>query len=120
MIRDLRSGLRYLWICPFSVCLLLCAASPASDHADPVDVIGYKRLEPGITDLFVFPVDREGHRIAGFQRDQGIPLTRQMSEIYRSPLTAEQKAEIDSLVIILCVRRSLTEKDTLDLEPYTY
>lgn len=77
---------------------VLAAPIPASasDHADPIDLFGLHPLDPVITDLFVFPADAEGVVITG---------------------SAENAAEI---VIILCVRRSLTNTSTLDLTPYTY
>ena len=55
----------------------------ASDHADPIDLLGNKPLEGGITDLFFFPNG-------------------------------------DHVVVILCVRRGLTQTNSLKLLPYTY
>ena len=66
--------------------LAFSAAPHASDHADPIDLFMRRPLEPGITDLFVFPSpDKPGE-----------------------------------MVVILCVRRALTQSASLKLEPYTY
>lgn len=75
-----RIGLVAMLVMAFS------AAPHASDHADPIDLFMRNPLEPGITDLFVFPSpDKPGE-----------------------------------MVVILCVRRALTQTASLRLEPYTY
>lgn len=112
----------------------------ASDHADPIDIFRREPLEPVITDLFVFPVDKYG-KVVGLHRPKdGIPLhafpgdyanpesgsakynadPSMSSTALRTELTAEQRSQIKSLVIIFCVRRALTESHKLNLEPYTY
>lgn len=72
------------WAVVSSLLAVLAARLYASDHADPIDLLMLgKPLEPGITDLFVFP--------------RG-----------------------DQMIVILCVRRALTQRASLNLEPYTY
>jgi hypothetical protein len=39
----------------------------ASDHADPIDILRTQPLEPVITDLFVFPVDKDGKSILKYE-----------------------------------------------------
>ncbi len=68
----------------------------ASDHADPIDLLRWSPLDPVITDLFVFPVDEAGELVDGVQDP------------------------ISDLVVILCVRRGLTDTESLKLSPYTY
>jgi hypothetical protein len=63
--------------------MVMTAPLQASDHADPIDLLGNKPLEGGITDLFFFPNG-------------------------------------DHVVVILCVRRGLTQINSLQLLPYTY
>src|SRR5579863_4198275 len=86
----------------------------ASDHADPIDPFNLVPLEGGITDLFVFPVDADGKLAVPFQRPQGPERKK------RPELTREQQGKLKDLVVILCVRRALTETGSLMLEPYTY
>jgi hypothetical protein len=91
----------------------------ASDHADPVDILNRKRLEPGITDLFVFPIKMNEEAAFPFDRKDGISLANPDLKP-RKPLTAEEMSQISHIVVILCVRRALTERNKLMLEPYTY
>jgi hypothetical protein len=103
--------------------LVLSSAVAASDHADPIDATRLKPLEPVITDLFVFPVDAKGKVVAPFEVTDGIPLhpLRGPSGLPMRPeLTYEQRKSIKSLVVILCVRRMLTQTNSLNLEPYQY
>ena len=91
----------------------------ASDHADPIDPFNREQLEAGITDLFVFPIDENGAPVFPFERTDGVSLS--MPDVKPRPaLTAEQQAKIKELVVILCVRRQLTQSGTLNLEPYHY
>lgn len=90
----------------------VCAGFPeplatASDHADPINL---DRLEGGITDLFVFPAkgDKRGTKKPGAkdQPDEFVHFSY---------------AESDSLVFILCVRRSLTSSPPFEgLDKFTY
>ena len=91
----------------------------ASDHADPIDPFNKERLEGGITDLFVFPVLEDGSPAFPFNRTDGISLATPNVEP-RPPLSDEDRARIKRLIVILCVRRALTETGGLRLEPYTY
>ena len=104
------------------VCSLLAwvPQSIASDHADPIDPFNRERLEGGITDLFVFPVDRNEKPLHPFERKSKVPLSAPLADIVRQPLTDTQMKEIDSIVFILCVRRQLTQTGSLMLEPYSY
>jgi hypothetical protein len=98
---------------------LLALPLLASDHADPIDPFNRERLEGGITDLFAFPVKRNGEVAFPFQRSDAVSLaTPDIAK--RAELTAEQQKEIDALIVILCVRRQLTETKSLRLMPYTY
>ena len=100
--------------------LAWCPMSAGSDHADPFDPLNRERLEGGITDLFVFPVDRNEKPVEPFIRKSKLPLADTLVDIIRDPLTDQQVQEIDSIVFILCVRRQLTQTGSLLLEPYTY
>lgn len=100
--------------------VLLPLAAAASDHADPIDVLNRQRQERALTDLFVFPVKRDGTPAFPFERDSKLPLHDLLADVVRDPLSDEQREQIDSLVFILCVRRQLTDSTTLKLEPYTY
>ncbi len=91
----------------------------ASDHADPIDPFNLERLEGGLTDLFVFPIRADGKPAYPFQRTDGVSLAKPDLRL-REALTPEQRAEIKNLVVILCLRRALTETGSLRLEPYTY
>lgn len=111
----------------FLVILVLLAGAlygstaTASDHADPFDPLNLERLEGGITDLFVFPVDKNDKPVAPeTSRPAGLPLANPLTDVVRERLTAKQKSEIASIVFILCVRRALTDEASLSLEPYTY
>jgi hypothetical protein len=97
------------------------SASPAlaSDHADPIDPFNKERLEGGITDLFVFPVDANDAPVAPHTPRDGISLAQPAVE-QRRALSPEEQKRIEALVVILCVRRQLTETGSLRLEPYTY
>jgi hypothetical protein len=95
-------------------------AACASDHADPIDPFNWERLEGGITDLFAFPVLANGEPAFPYQPKNKLSLADPVTDTAREPLTDEQRAKIDSLVIILCVRRELTQTGSLKLEPYTY
>lgn len=92
----------------------------ASDHADPIDPLNLVQQEGGITDLFVFPVLKDQSPAFSYDGNMTAPLEGDLASLARTPLTAEQIAQIDSLVVILCVRRALTDHGTLMLEPYTY
>lgn len=92
----------------------------ASDHADPVDLLNVRRLEGGITDLFVFPVLADDSPAFPFMRKANLPLHDTLADIVREPLTPDEHEQVDALVFILCVRRQLTDSSTLQLEPYTY
>lgn len=96
------------------------SAARASDHADPIDVAGRNRQEPGLTDLFVFPVLRDDSPAFPRQRTAGIPLTDQTADLQGAQLTVEQRNELDALVIILCARRQLTDRTTLELDSIRY
>jgi hypothetical protein len=101
----------------------LSAGNPwarASDHADPIDPLNFEQLEGGITDLFVFPVDKNEQPVGTFKREAGVPLANTLKDVVRNPLSEDDKKKIDALVFILCVRRQLTQTGTLHLEPYTY
>jgi hypothetical protein len=91
----------------------------ASDHADPIDLTRMAPLEPVITDLFVFPVDMDGQPAFPFVRKDFIQL-QQPDLSPRRELTAEERAKIKALIVILCVRRMLTDSGSLNLEPYHY
>jgi hypothetical protein len=100
---------------------VLAAPGPgrASDHADPIDPWNKERLEGGITDLFVFPVLEDGKPAFPFERKDGVSLaTPDVSP--RRALSPEERAKIKRLVVVLCVRRALTETGKLSLGPYTY
>lgn len=98
---------------------LACHSASASDHADPIDIVGGAPQEPGITDLFFFPVKANGAPASPFVRPDGISLAE--PELGPRPeLTAAQRAEIDAFVVILCVHRLLVDPSKLDLDPYTY
>ena len=110
---------------------LLSSPLAASDHADPIDFTRKKPLEPGITDLFFFPVDGEGRVVNLYKDNDSIPLhpllgcdTRDPGKSChlpkRSEVSAEQRQQIKAFVVILCVRRALTQTNSLHLEPYTY
>ena len=100
---------------------VMLSGSPllASDHADPMDLTRLKPLEPVITDLFVFPVDAAGKPAFPFDRTDGIRLHNPDVK-RRSELAPEQRAQIKALVVILCVRRALTQTGSLNLKPYAY
>src|SRR5579871_106300 len=98
--------------------LLIGPSLFASDHADPLDFTRMKPLEPVITDLFVFPVDKEGKVVAPFKGDD-IPL-HPGQLVKREALSDKDKQSIKGLMLILCVRRALTQAKSLKLEPYTY
>ncbi len=92
----------------------------ASDHADPIDPFNRERLEGGITDLFVFPVTKDDKPAVPYEGNRSIPLHYDPADLARTMLTTAQRGEIDALVMILCVRRSLTPTDKLNLTPYTF
>jgi hypothetical protein len=91
----------------------------ASDHADPVDLWNRKRLEPGITDLFLFPMKANEEPAFPFKRTNGISLANPDLKP-RESLSREEMSQISHVGVILCVRRALTETNKLMLEPYTY
>ena len=72
-----------------------------------------------ITDLFVFPVDAAGKPAFPFDRTDGIRL-HDPDVKQRPELAPEQLAQIKALVVILCVRRALTQTGSLNLKPYAY
>jgi hypothetical protein len=100
--------------------ILLTSIGRASDHADPIDPLNLQRLEGGITDLFVFPVLKDDSPAHPWVGNATIPLNGSLADTARSPLTPGEQQEIDAIVVILCVRRALTDRGTLMLEPYTY
>jgi hypothetical protein len=100
-------------------CVLAVPFLIASDHADPIDPFNKERLEGGITDLFVFPVTENGKVAFPFTPTDMISLSDPNLDP-RQELSAEKRAEIKGLVVILCVRRALTQRSSLQLEPYTY
>lgn len=96
----------------------------ASDHADPIDLWGNKPREPRITDLFVFPVDADGAVVEPYVRPDGDSLASP-DLAPRPELSPAQRAQIRSLVFVLCFRPQLpasasTPGATVDVEPYTY
>jgi hypothetical protein len=91
----------------------------ASDHADPIDPFNRERLEGGITDLFFFPILADGQPAFPFRRTDGISLATPDLRP-RPALTDADRSRIKGFVVILCVRRALTETGSLRLEPYTY
>lgn len=118
-----RSRLSAAWRWAAVLWALAIAFAPtaawASDHADPIDPLNRRRLEGGITDLFVFPVTADGRPAFPFQRSDGLSLAApDLSP--RPALTDEQRSQITHMVVILCVRRSLTQTGSLRLVPYTY
>lgn len=100
--------------------ILWTSTLSASDHADPIDPFNRERLEGGLTDLFVFPVDRSGVPLEGFTRKSKVPLADPLADIVRTPLEVQDRKKIHSLVLILCLRRQLTQSGSLNLEPYRY
>lgn len=106
------------WLLAGVLLLLLSSSLAASDHADPVDFTRKKPLEPVITDLFVFPVDAKGMVVKPFDAGN-IPLHPGKLE-KRKELCYDDRKTIKSLMLILCVRRALTETKSLNLEPFTY
>lgn len=118
-----------LFLLTGAVTAVLLAAAPvfASDHADPIDPFNRERLEGGITDLFVFPVDENGKIAFPFERTPAAQTTAEAKSA--EPLFAEdlppelsdtERGQIKALIVILCVRRQLTQTGSLRLEPYTY
>jgi hypothetical protein len=91
----------------------------ASDHADPIDPFRRQRMEPNISDLFVFPVLANDEAAFPFTRPDGISLACPNLKPRRQ-LTAEERVKITHFVIILCVRPGLTQTSSLLLEPYEY
>ncbi len=91
----------------------------ASDHADPMDLTRLQPLEPVITDLFVFPVDAQGHPVSPFERTDQVRLHNPDLSL-RPALPDAERDKIRGLIVILCVRRALTSQGTLQLEPYRY
>lgn len=100
--------------------VLLTAKAGASDHADPIDPTYMLRQEGAITDLFVFPVLKDGTPAFPFERAAKLPLHDTLADVVREELTGDEQREIDSLVFIVCVRRQLTDSGTLKLLPYEY
>ena len=113
-----RCGCSAFWMLTALIC---CSASaPASDHADPIDPFNRERLEGGITDLFVFPVLANGSPAFPTAINSKLSLAEPITDSAREQMTEEERAQIDSLVIVLCVRRQLTQTGSLKLAPYTY
>lgn len=106
-----------------AVLALFSGGLPASDHADPLDIKNSKPLEPGITDLFVFPVSDTDEVPHFHRRDDKICLHFDYDAQFLKPRPklsdAEQKT-FTHMVFILCVRRALADRKSLKLEPYTY
>ncbi|MEL6104892.1 MAG: hypothetical protein AAFU85_02595 [Planctomycetota bacterium] len=107
----------------------------ASDHADPMDIKRLKPLEPVITDLFVFPVDSNGILVHPYRRDKdwGNTETGQQNSESEPPsrlalreadadraLPVEQRDQINGLIVVLCIRRELSEPNSLRLSRYHY
>jgi hypothetical protein len=145
---------RELSVCGLSLSSLMLlvvnATVMASDHADPIDITRWKPLEPVITDLFVFPVDKDGKPILKYElpaekklyaRKDAQPVSTGNYEkpkvdskfvrkdnislavpdlAKRGELSADERKKIHSLIVILCVRRALTETNSLNLTPYNY
>jgi hypothetical protein len=103
----------------WAISLLLTRTLFASDHADPIDLFRTERLEPGITDLFFFPVDENDNVVAPYVAEDKLSLAEPNLKP-RKELTAEERAKIKFFVVIVCVRRELTDTNTLRLEPFTY
>jgi hypothetical protein len=103
------------------VAIAILCSTPlfASDHADPIDPFNRERLEGGITDLFFFPILADGKPAFPFRRTDGISLVTPDLRP-RPELTNAERSQIKGFVVILCVRRALTETGSLRLEPYTY
>jgi hypothetical protein len=99
--------------------ILLVPFLLASDHADPIDPFNKKRLEGGITDLFVFPVKQDGKVAFPFTPRDAISLAKPNLKP-RDELNEKEQSEIKGLVVVLCVRRALTQRGSLQLEPFTY
>src|SRR5688500_4716279 len=95
--------------------LMVPSDTRASDHADPIDPFSREQLEAGITDLFVFPIDEKGMPAHPFERTDAISLERPDLNS-RPALTDEQRGQIKDLIVILCVRRQLTQSGKLNLE----
>ena len=102
------------------VSLLVGGRLNGSDHADPMDLLRTQRQEGAITDLFCFPVYADDSPAFPFSRTSLLPLHNTLADIVRKPLTDDQIKSIDSLVIIMCMRRQLTDSTKLRFEPYTF
>lgn len=100
--------------------LFVSSFAVASDHADPIDPLNRQQQEGAITDLFVFPVLKDGSPAFPYDRPTGLPLHNPLADVMRGELSDEDRSQIESLVMILCVRRQLTDSGQLNLEPYTY
>ena len=109
-----------LWPLVAGLTVLLTSGARGSDHADPMDLFNLVPLEGGITDLFAFPVDADDKPVEPWPRGENLPLHDPLANIVRPLLKDDQVEKIDAIVFILCVRRALTDKGTLNLEPYTY
>ncbi len=113
---------------PYRACLVCLAwvlsagsmPSLASDHADPIDPFNREALEGGITDLFVFPVNANGEPVLPTKVNQALSLADPLADSAREETTSQERAQIDALVVVLCVRRALTQTGSLKLAPYTY
>ncbi len=105
-----------------SLCLMFQSlrVSVASDHTDPIDPLNRQRQEGAITDLYVFPVLKDGTSAVPFERTANLPLHDPLADVIREELSDEDRNQIDAIMVILCVRRELTDIGSLKLEPYTY
>jgi hypothetical protein len=106
----------------FSLALLLGGVATASDHADPI----FNRVqEGGITDLFAFPA-KDGVRMTPLKDAAGKQIRDAGgNNEYRFKPDAKDwvadAAEANELVLIVCVRRSLTVSGPFaELEKHTY
>ncbi|AMV39722.1 hypothetical protein [Planctomyces sp. SH-PL62] len=120
--RTIPVGPAFAFALVLAVAAVVVAPPPrafASDHADPIDPFNRERLEGGITDLFVFPVLADGSPAFPFERTDDVSLAKPDLKPRRA-LSDEERSQIKNLIVILCVRRALTETGKLRLEPYTY
>jgi hypothetical protein len=102
------------------LCIFSGQSVRASDHADPIDPLNRLRQEGAITDLFAFPITSDGLPAYPFSRSAKLPLHDTLADVVRTPLTMAERKNITAIVFIICVRRQLTDRSTLRLEPFTY
>jgi hypothetical protein len=107
----------------FIVTAFDAVATHASDHADPLDFTNTKPLEPGITDLFVFPVLPNDAVCNPYERLDKTYLSFDGNAEFlnaRQKMDNKKFEEATHMVFILCVRRALQDRESLKLDPYTY